>query len=232
MPRYWDNGSSEVPKGIRDSEHRQCKCLFYFHFERSGGSWSTNSSILPSTFGSSRARFRNSTVQQRACCQKKISDSRVGHDVRWDWWDSVEISVSSSYRQKALKNLVVIVNTRPGQNQKGCRVNRVKEFPCLSNSNLQTIQKREGRWKPNLPCARLETPLRAKFYSEPSKLVPFLQSRVTPESSLIPQGSFIVQFVMIPWSLLILSYYLFEAISTLVKSMGKEFHDLVQFPRR
>ena len=69
---YRDNGSSEVPKGIRDSEHRQCKCLFYFHFERSGGSWSTNSSILPSTLedhqepDSGKVQF-----SKELCCQKK-----------------------------------------------------------------------------------------------------------------------------------------------------------------
>ena len=69
---YRDNGSSEVPKGIRDSEHRQCKCLFYFHFERSGGSWSTNSSIPPSTLedhqepDSGKVQF-----SKELCCQKK-----------------------------------------------------------------------------------------------------------------------------------------------------------------
>ena len=34
---------------IQDSEHRSCKTLFHFHFERSGGSLGTNTSILPST---------------------------------------------------------------------------------------------------------------------------------------------------------------------------------------
>ena len=34
---------------IRDSEHPSCKTLFHFHFERSGGSLGTNTSIVPST---------------------------------------------------------------------------------------------------------------------------------------------------------------------------------------
>ena len=86
---------------IRDNEHRQCKPLFHRRSFRK--KWrKPRYKYLNASFhsgGSSWARFRHSAVQQRAWCQENglakwtigFSDSRVGHDVHWDRWGSVEI---------------------------------------------------------------------------------------------------------------------------------------------
>ena len=143
--------------------------------------------MLPSTL-EDHHEPDSGTVQSR----KELSRlSKLG----WPW-DSVNNESESVLlvTDKQLKNLVVIVNTRPGQKPKGCRVNRVKEFPCSTNRNLEKDYKMTKRYKKTgsldtlCHVQDLETPLRAKFYSEPRKVVQFWQPHVAPVSSLIAQA--------------------------------------------
>lgn len=96
---------------IQDSEHRSCKTLFHFHFERSGGSLGTNTSILPSTLEDHHEPDSGTVQSNKELVVKKNSfqNEKKGYKgIQWllaKTWPFIEID------ETVLKSESVLLDT-------------------------------------------------------------------------------------------------------------------------